>query len=141
MATNPKNLEAAPDGMVVEPILIHGRVRSIDLGSRTAEFDWLGGKRLLRFGPEIGPEIEELKDRFVEVQGLGTYDRNGRLVEIDLTAIRHESDEIDQLLSDGQWRRFNPDDLVRTDEPFDVDDFLHDIYEARRGGVCSCLKQ
>ena len=138
MTTTPKNLEIPTVGLAVEPVLIHGRVRRVDSESRTAEFDWLGGKRLLRFPLKLRQTIEELKDRFVEIQGLGSYDANGRLVEIELTDIRHESDEIDQLLADDQWRQFSPDNLVRADEPIDVDDFLHDIYEARRlGGSCT----
>ena len=120
--------------MSVEPVLIHGRVRHVDSESGTAEFDRLGGKRLLRFAPELTHQIDALKDRFVEIQGLGSYDASGRLVEIELTDIRHESDEIDQLLADDKWQQFNPDNLVRAEEPIDVDDFLHDIYEARRLG-------
>lgn len=141
MTATPKNLEIPTDGLTVEPVLIHGRVRRVDSESGTAEFDWLGGKRLLRFPSELAHRIDELKDRFVEIQGLSSYDSGGRLVEIELTDIRHESDEIDQLLADGQWHQFNSDKLVRADEPIDVDDFLHDIYEARRLGGCGCAKQ
>ena len=141
VTTTPENLEIPTVGLAVEPVLIHGRVRHVDSESCTAEFDWLGGKRLLRFAPELNQTIDALKDRFVEIQGLGSYDASGRLVEIELTDIRHESDEIDQMLADDQWQRFNPDNLVRADEPIDVDDFLHDIYEARRVGGCSCAEQ
>ena len=96
----------------------------------------------MRFPPELAHRIDELKDRFVEIQGLGSYDTNGRLVEIELTDIRHESDEIDQSLADDKWQQFNPDNLVRADEPIDVDEFLRGIYEARRlGGFCGCAKQ
>ena len=95
----------------------------------------------MRFPPELGRKVDELKDRFVEIQGLGSYDANGRLVEIELTDIRHESDEIDQLLADDKWQQFDPDKVVRAEEPIDVDDFLRDIYEARRVGGCSCTEQ
>lgn len=141
MTATPKNSETSSDGLAVEPVLIHGRVRHVDSESCTAEFDWLGGKRLLRFAPELTHQIDALKDRFVEIQGLGSYDASGRLVEIELTDIRHESDEIDQLLADDKWQQFDPDNLVRADEPIDVDEFLHDIYEARRVGGCSCTEQ
>lgn len=95
----------------------------------------------MRFAPELTHQIDALKDRFVEIQGLGSYDTSGRLVEVELTDIRHESDEIDQMLADDQWHQFNPDNLVRADEPIDVDDFLNDIYEARQVGGCSCAEQ
>ena len=141
MTTTPKNLEAPTDGLAVEPVLIHGRVRHLDSESCTAEFDWLGGKRLLRFPPKLNQTIDELKGRFVEIRGLGSYDTIGRLIEVEFTDIRHESDEIDQLLADDKWQQFDPDNLVRADEPIDVDDFLRDIYEARRVGGCSCAEQ
>ena len=141
MTATPRNLEIATDGSTVEPVLLHGRVRRVDSESCTAEFDWLGGKRLLRFPSELGRKVDELKDRFVEVQGLGSYEAGGRLVEIELTDIRHESDEIDQLLADDKWQQFDPDKVVRAEEPIDVDDFLRDIYEARRVGGCSCTEQ
>ena len=128
VTTTPENLEIPTDGLAVEPVLIHGRVRRVDSESGTAEFDWLGGKRLLRFPSKLNQTIDALKDRFIEIQGLGSYDTNGRLVEIELTDIRHESDEIDQLLADDKWQQFDPDKLVRAEEPIDVDEFLHDIY-------------
>lgn len=140
MTTTPKTLDPPPTGSVAEPVLIHGRVRRVDLASRTADFDWLGGKRLLRYPPELGSAVNELKDRFVEVKGIGAYDGSGRLVEVHLDAIRHESDEIDELLAGDDWQRFDPDKVVRADEPFDVDDFLHDIYADRRRGRCNCEK-
>ena len=141
MTTTPKNLEITTDGSTVEPVLLHGRVRRVDPGTCTAEFNWLGGNRLLRFPPELGRKVDELKDRFVEIQGLGSYEAGGRLVEIELTDIRHESDEIDQLLADDGWQQFDPDKVVRAEEPIDVDDFLRDIYEARRVGGCGCTEQ
>ena len=141
VTTTPKNRETSSDGLVVEPVLIHGRVRRVDSESGTAEFDWLGGKRLLRFAPKLKHTIDQLKDRFVEIQGLGSYDTNGRLVEIELTDIRRESDQVDQLLADDKWQQFDPDNLVRAEEPIDVDEFLRGIYEARRVGGCSCAEQ
>ena len=141
VTATPKNLEITTDGSTVEPVLIHGRVRHVDSESCVADFDWLGGQRLLRFPPDLGQKVDELKNRFVEVQGLGSYEASGRLIEIELTDIHHESDEIDQLLADDQWQQFDPAKVVRAEEPIDVDDFLRGIYEARRVGGCSCTEQ
>ena len=122
--------EAEPQSRTVN---LGGVLRDVDVNSGVAEFEWVGINRPVYFGPELGPEVRSLEGKCVEVLGIGTFVDNGdRLIRIDLEAIRLEPGSQDW--NQRNWPPpLNPNPVGPTQYPYDVDEFLRGIYEARRG--------
>ena len=113
-------------------VTIGGVLRHVDVNSGMAEFEWIGINRPLHFGPELASDVQSLEGKCVQVLGMGTFVDNGdRLIRIDLDAIRLEPGSQDWNGQD--WPPpLNPNPVKSTKYPYDVDEFLRGIYEARR---------
>ena len=133
MTTTSKKIEPPQDETVREPVTLGGLLRRVDVDSGRAEFEWNGTDRSLYFERRLASDVQSLAGKYVQVRGIGTFDDSDEdLVRIDLEAIRLEP-------GSAYWQRddwpppFNRDAMKPTKYPYDVDEFLRGIYEARRG--------
>jgi hypothetical protein len=120
-----------------EPALIQGRLCEVDPKLRTAKIDaYFDGRVPLRFAASLEREMLRLEAKFVKVWGRGWIDDAAdKWVVIEVEKIvRPRTRTIDEILNDPNPRIFDPDNVVTASEPFDVDEFLRGIYEARKAG-------
>ena len=141
MTTATKQLEQQQDETVSESVSLGGRIRRVDVESGVADFEWVGIVRPLYFCRELASTVRELDGKWVRVRGTGTFNVSDEdLIRIDLESIQLNPGLVD-------WRRddWPPPSNGEESEPlsfdFDLDEFLRVIYEARRGGGCSCDSQ
>ena len=141
MTTTSKKIEPSQDETSSQTVNLGGLLRSVDIDSGRAEFKWAGADHPLYFGRELASAVRSLEGKYVQVQGIGTFNNSSEdLIRIDLESIRLEP-------GSAYWQRddwpppFNRDAMKPTKYPYDVDEFLRGIYDARRVGVCSCDKR
>ena len=135
MTTATKQLEQQQDETVSESVSLGGRLRRVDVNSGVADFEWVGIVRPLYFCRDLASTVRELDGKWVRVRGTGTFNVSDEdLIQIDLDAVSPEPGP------DG-LPAFDPDPVKHASFDFDVDEFLRGIYEARRGGGCSCDSQ
>lgn len=117
-----------------EPALMYGRLVDVDPEAGTAvlnaDMDWRVPLRLSAAGVEAALN---LKRKFVKVAGQGWLDENDRWIVVDVDEIcpPEPPRSIDEILNDPNPQIFDPDKVVRASEPFDVDEFIRYIHEAR----------
>ena len=120
-----------------EPALIQGRLCDVDPKLGMAKIDAYFDERVpLRFDTSLEREMLRLEAKFVKVWGRGWIDDAADkwiVIEVEKIA-RPRTRAIDEILNDPNLRIFDPDNVVTASEPFDVDEFLRGIYEARRAG-------
>ena len=117
---------------------VQGRLMVVDWLRRTAELHNYGepGVRL-RFGPEMDEEMQRRATQYVEVRGRGQVAADGSLVQLHVGQISgtrsssRDSFDLEELLNAPNPKIFDPKKVVRSTEPFDVDDFMRVIREGR----------
>ena len=135
MTTATKQLEQQQDETVSESVSLGGRIRRVDVESGVADFEWVGIVRPLYFCRDLASTVRELDGKRVRVRGTGTFNVSDEdLIRIDLDAVSPEPGP------DG-LPAIDPGPVKHASFDFDVDEFLQVIYEARRGGGCSCDSQ
>lgn len=129
-------------GAAPEPVLLHGLLAGVDPEGRTARLDGMYGEpgRSVRFSfvPALDGEMRRLAGRRVAVRGHGAVDDasdswtgvHAEAVEGD-RSIREPFDR-EAFLNDPNPKVFDPSEVVKAIKPFDVDEFIRTIYEARR---------
>ena len=129
-------------GAAPEPVLLHGLLAEVDPDTRTARLDGMYGEpgRGVRFSfaPSLDGEMRRLAGRRVAVRGHGVIDD----VSDRWTGVRAEAVEGDRsiwepfdreaFLNDPNPKVFDPAEVVKAIEPFDVDEFMRSIREAWR---------
>lgn len=125
----------------MEKALLFGRLRAVDWVERTAKLVPSQGRPVaLRFDADNDRQMLELAMQFVEVRGQGEFDRHDQWRYIQVEHIQgtrswNEPFELDTILSNPNPKVFDPDDVVRASEPFDVDDFLQFLNDSRDEGM------
>ena len=116
---------------------IHGWLYEVNWDRRTAQLhDYSGEYVQLRFGEDFHEDMLRLATRHVEVRGRGRFNDNGKWTTVEvqqLKASRSWNDpfDVEAFLSDPNPKLFDPDSVVTTSEPFDVDEFIRGIREGR----------
>ena len=120
-----------------EPALVQGRLCKVDPKMGTAEIDsYFDDPVPLRFDASLKRDMLYLESKFVKVWGHGWIDDEAAewiVIQVEKIA-RPETRTIEEILNDPNPKIFDPDNIVTASEPFDVDEFLRGIYEARRAG-------
>ena len=121
----------------VTEVLLHGWLYEVNWDRGTAQLhDYSGEYVPLRFAEEFHEDMLRLATRHVEVRGRGRFNDNDKwtMVEVQgLSAARSWDDpfDVETFLNDPNPRTFDPERVVTTSEPFDVDDFIRGIREGR----------
>ena len=106
-----------------EEVLLHGWLREVNWERRTAQLhDFTGEYVRLRFDDTLDDEMLRLATQYVRVRGVGRFGKAGEWtsVHVEHLSETHSASE-----------SFDPDAMVTAGEPFDVEEFLRGIYEAR----------
>ena len=121
----------------VTEALLHGWLYEVNWDKGTAQLhDYSGDYVQLRFPEKLHEDMLRLATRHVEVIGRGRVndkDKWGTVEVQRLNAARswNDSFDVEAFLNDPNPKIFDPDRLVTTSEPFDVDEFIRGIREGR----------
>ena len=117
--------------------LLHGWLYEVNWDKGTAQLhDYSGDYVQLRFPEKLHEDMLRLATRHVEVIGRGRVndkDKWGTVEVQRLNAARswNDSFDVEAFLNDPNPKIFDPDRVVTTSEPFDVDEFIRGIREGR----------
>ena len=120
-------------------VFLQGWLTAVDCNLRTAELHEYEGECVpLRFGESLDAAMRRLTGQFVEIAGLGVEEVNGgwQLVYVNrVTGTRPwwKAFDTDELSNKSSQKVFRSEDVVVASEPFDVDEFIGMIHEARDG--------
>ena len=120
-----------------EKALLYGWLREVSWDKRTAQLhDYAGEYVRLRFDGVLDDQMLRLATQYMEVRGVGRFDKHDEWTSVhveQLSETRSGSEpfDLDASLNDPNPKLFDPNDVVTASEPFDVDEFLRGIYEAR----------
>lgn len=119
-----------------EQAILEGYLRDVDPNLGTAEIRaYLNSSVPLRFGTSLNQKMLRLETKFVRVKGQGWINETDEWIAVkveDITCPVDKPFDPDDFYSNSTPKIFDPDKIVRAKEPFDVDQFLRGIYEARR---------
>ena len=121
----------------VTEALLHGWLYEVNWDKGTAQIhDYSGDYVQLRFPEKLHEDMLRLATRHVEVIGRGRFndkDKWGTVEVQRLNAARswNDSFDVEAFLNDPNPKIFDPDRVVTTSEPFDVDEFIRGIREGR----------
>ena len=140
---NPRSVEiqrrpaAARTTTGVTEALLHGWLYEVNWDKRTAQLHNYSGEYVqLRFAEDFHEDMLQLATRHVEVRGRGRFNDNGKWTTVEvqqLNAARSWNDpfDVETFLNDPNPKVFDPEKVVTTSEPFDVDEFIRGIREGR----------
>ena len=120
--------------------ILHGQIMAVDWSNRTAQMHRRTGPTVtLQFDAAMDDEIHRLARVFVEVKGQGSIDHNDKwgivqIEQIESTQSFNQPFDFEAFRKRPNPKVFDASDIVTASEPFDVDEFLRGIYEARGGG-------
>ena len=115
---------------------LQGRLMMVDWKRRTAELHNYGQPVIrLRFDAALDKEMQRYATQYVEVRGLGKFTADGSVVDFRVRQLKGTRSslqpyDLDELLN-APRKIFDPEKVVRTSEPFDVDEFMRIIREGR----------
>ena len=113
---------------------MYGRLVDVDPEAGTAVLNIYQDCRVpLRLGAARVGDALNLRQKFVKVTGQGWLDENDQWIAVDIDEISlpEPPRSIDEILNDSNPKIFDPDKVVRASEPFDVDELIQCIHEAR----------
>lgn len=118
------------------PAVVHGKLMAVDWENRTARLQrYFDTPIPLRFGAALDREMQRVTRQRVEVKGQGRFDANDHWAEVQVEHIKGtrpypEPDDLDAFRNNPNFKPFDPNNIITTDEPFDVDEFLRSIDES-----------
>ncbi len=126
--------------------ILHGALTEVDWHTRTAQLRRWGDERylLLHFPAELEDDMKRLANQYVKLYGRGTLNQEDQWVRIDIERIEATRSAFEpwdyEAFKNRKRRPFDPSKVVVASEPFDVDQFIKDIHDARdvtcdRGGL------
>lgn len=116
---------------------LQGRLMMVDWKRRTAQLHDYGQPVVrLRFDAALDKDMQRHATQYVEVRGRGTFAADGSLVDFHVGQLKGTRSsmqpyDLDELLNAPDPKVFDPEKVVRTSEPFDVDEFMRIIREGR----------
>lgn len=117
--------------------LLHGWLYEVNWDKGTAQLhDYSGEYVQLRFSEEFNEDMLRLATQRVEVRGRGRFNDNDRWTTVEVQQLNaagswSDSFDFDTFLKDPNPKMFDPEKVVTTSEPFDVDEFIYGIREGR----------
>ena len=118
-----------------ESAIVEGYLCEVNPKLGTAEIHVYGSDSVpLRFVPPLEQKMLRLETKFVKVRGQGWINDTDEWIAVNVDDVTCPADkpfDLNEFYSNPAPKIFDPDKVVRAREPFDVDQFLRDIYEAR----------
>lgn len=120
-----------------ESAVLHGWLREVNWEKGTAQLhDNDGAHVVLKFDSGFDDEMLRLATRYVKVSGAGPTNKSGGWTTVTVTNIKStrswdEPPTLDSLMDESSAVAFDPESVVTTDEPFNVQDFIDTIHLAR----------
>ena len=118
-----------------ELAIVEGYLRDVNPKLGTAEIRaYLNSSVPLRFDSSLNQKMLWLETKFVRVKGQGWINETDEWIAVkveDITCPVDKPFDPDDFYNSPAPKIFDPDKIARAKEPFDVDQFLRDIYEAR----------
>ena len=117
--------------------LLHGWLTAVDENGCAAQLrDYTDNSIPLRFPESLRDDVLRLATRYVEIRGTGWLNGNDRWTSVDVAEIVpdrscNEPFDVEAFLNNPNPKRFDPAKLVTASEPFDVDELIRGIREAR----------
>lgn len=117
--------------------LLHGWLSEVNWHEGTARlYDVDGGYLRLHFPGELAERMLRLATQFVEVRGRGRCNAAGAWTKIRVDSVEpqrswSEPFDLASLRDNPSVKPFDPDAVITASEPFDVDEFLRTIHDAR----------
>ena len=117
--------------------MLQGRLMMVDWKRRTAQLHNYGQPDVrLRFDAALDEEMQRRAMTYVEVRGRGRFAVDGSLVDFHVGQLKgtrssREPFDLDELSNTSNQKIFDPENVVRASEPFDVDEFMRIIREGR----------
>ena len=121
----------------VTEALLHGWLYEVNWDKRTAQLhDYSGEYVQLRFAEEFNQDMLRLATRHVEVRGRGRFNDNNKWTSVEVQQLNdarswNDPFDVEAFLNDPNPKIFDPETVVTTSEPFDVDEFIRGIREGR----------
>ncbi len=128
---------SAPSLGSQEEALLYGWLKEVDWEKKTARlYDSEGEHVSLKFDAEFGNELLRLATQYVKVTGTGRFNKRGdwttvAVKRIDGTRSWDQPFDLRLLMEQPSGKVFDPETVITTDEPFDVDEFISVIHRAR----------
>ena len=116
---------------------LQGRLMMVDWKRRTAKLHRYGQPSVrLRFDAALDDEMQRRATRYVKAQGRARFTADGSLVDFHVRRLEGtrsslEPFDLGELLNDPNPKIFDPDNVVRASEPFDVDAFMRIVRKGR----------
>ena len=121
-----------------EPMFTYGRLTEVDPEQGSATLNSYHDRQVpLRFDSGVAKDVVKLARKFVGVRGMGWYDDNDDWVVIVIEELEYPTEkpfDLDEFRSNPNPRLFDPDNIIRTLEPYDADEFNRFIKSLRRVG-------
>ena len=120
-----------------EAAVLYGWLREVDWESGTARLhNNLGEYVALRFDSALDDEMLRLATQYVKVSGTGRFNKHGDWTTVTVDDIRDTRSwdkpfDLSSLIEESSGTVFDPEAVVTTEEPFDVEDFIDAIHRAR----------
>ena len=121
----------------VTEALLHGWLYEVNWDKGTAQLhDYSGEYVQLRFAEEFNQDMLRLATRHVEVRGRGRFNDNNKWTSVEVQQLNdarswNDPFDVEAFLNDPNPKIFDPETVVTTSEPFDVDEFIRGIREGR----------
>ena len=140
---NPRRVEiqrraaAARTSTGVTEALLHGWLYEVNWDKGTAQLHDNSGEYVqLRFAEKYHEDMLRLATRHVEVRGRGRFNDNDKWTTVEVQQVNaarswNDSFDVETFLNDPNPKIFDPERVVTTSEPFDVDEFIRGIREGR----------
>jgi len=134
LKVRPASVDPTPDE--TEAVL-HGWLREVNWHRRTAQLhDAQGDFVGLRFDAGLHDEMLRLATQYVEIRGRGRINAKDEWTTVQVSEIGHagswrEPFDTEAFLNNPVPRVFDPHQVVRASEPFDVDEFINYIHKTR----------
>ena len=134
-------IKAKPASGAAAPVdseaLLHGWLREVNWHRRTAQLhDSRGDFVSLRFEANLNREMLRLATQYVEIRGRGRINAKDEWTTVQVREINHVGAwgapfDKEAFLNNPSSRVFDPEQVVRASEPFDVDEFISYIHQTR----------
>ena len=118
--------------------ILYGSLKEINWANRTAQLHRYGedGHVKFRFTAGLDDAMREHATEYVKIKGRGKINRDDKWVSVEIDEIHGTRPPVEgpgreAYLNNPNPIYFDPDTVVRTSEPFDVDKFIKDIHDAR----------
>ena len=117
--------------------LLNGWLYEVNWDKGTAQLhDYSGEYVQLRFSEEFSEDMLRLATQRVEVRGSGRINDSDSWTTVEVQQLRAAGSwsdpfDVETFLNDPKPKIFDPERMVTTREPFDVDEFIRGIREGR----------